>query len=222
LEAIDEMTPEQAHDLEIKLAKRQWNPVPGGFFDRFAFKVSMAAAHTDGFDLSSANLSSGRHLDLEDVGGYELSFLWQLFDKRFRAGFKVAAMAAEDSHMGPGGYSRAEVSQATSAVVANYQLIRSDSLLWWTEAAIGGSHIELELLDTPLGSASTIHHYEKNYGQGEFSTGVDWRFNPMLSLGGFIGYRYAKDVDLEEGGRKTGASYDPKGFKGGVGLTYNF
>jgi hypothetical protein len=44
----------------------------------------------------------------------------------------------------------------------------------------------------------------------------------VLSLNCFIGYQYADDVNLEEGGRETGIEFDPKGYKGGVGLTYNF
>jgi hypothetical protein len=222
LDAIEEMTPEQVKELETSLAKRKWEPLPGGFFDRIAFKFSVVGADAGGLDFSSANLSSGNDLELEAVGGDELSVLWQMFDKRFRAGFKFACMVSEDSDMGDNGYSSAELFQTTSAIVANYQLVRTDAFIWWTEAALGGSYIELELLDTPLGEASTIHRYDKSYAQGELSTGFDWRFNPVLSLNCFIGYQYADDMRLEEGGRKTGIKFDPKGYKGGVGLAYNF
>jgi hypothetical protein len=222
LEAVEEMTPEQVHELETTLASRKWEPVPGSFFDRIALKFSVVGARMDDLDLSSVNLSAGHDLDLEAVSGNELSVLWQLFDKRFRAGFKFAVMAAEDSHMDNNGYSSAELFQTTSTIAVNYQLVRTDAFIWWTEAAVGGSYTELELLDTPLGSASTIRRYDKTYGQGELSTGFDWRFNPVLSLSCFIGYQNAEDVKLEEGGRETGIEFDPKGYKGGVGLTYNF
>lgn len=222
LRAVDQMTPEQAHELQRKIAKRQWDPVPGGFFDRLAIRGSFNVQSVKDIDLAALNLSSGNDLDLDVMGGGEFTVLWQLFSDRFRTGFKGAALYAEDSDISTAGYSRVELNQNAAALVANYQLVRADKFLWWTEAGLGGGSITMEVLDTPSGGSSTLLEYEKDYGLAELSTGIEWRFNSELSLNVHVGYQFAEEIELEQAGQKTALSIDPSGVKGGLGLSYNF
>lgn len=222
LKAIDQMTPEQAHEVEAKLAKRQWDPVPGGFFERLALNGSIAVLTMDEIDLDAFKLSTGEDLELEALGGSQMSIMWRLFSERFRAGFKFAGYMAEDSDMGPGGYSSVELTNDTAAITANYQIIRSNSFLWWTEASLGGGNLAMEIIDTPVGEATSVRHLKKEYGFGELASGIAWRFNSKLSLNGFAGYQFADEIELEEGGKSTGIELEPKGWKAGLGLSYNF
>lgn len=222
LQAIDQMTPEQAHDLQRKLAKRQWEPVPGGFFDRLAIRGSINAQSLEDVDLSSLGLSSGDDLELDAVGGSEVAVMWQLFGDKFRAGVKFAGMYAEDSDITAAGYSRVELTQNTAALVANYEVVKTVKFLWWTEAALGGGNIALEVLDTPSGEASTLSKFDQGYGLAELTTGVEWRFNPELALSLYVGYQFAEEIELDQADRKTDITIDPSGVKGGLGLSYNF
>ncbi len=222
LKAVDQMTPEQAHELHKKITKRQWDPVPTGFFDRLAIKGSMNVQSLKDVNISSLNLSSGKDLNLETIGGSEFGILWQVFNDRFRAGFKLAALAAEDSDMSTTGYSSVEMTLNTAALVANYQLVKSNKFIWWTEAALGGGNIDMEVLDTPTGGPSTLARYDKGYGMGELTTGIDWRFNSELSLNLYAGYQFSEDVKMKQADQTTGITVDTSGVKGGMGLSYNF
>lgn len=222
LQAVDRMTPEQAHELQRKIVKRQWEPVPGGFFDRLAVRGAVDVQSLEEVDLSSLGLSSGRDLDLDAVSGGELTVLWQMFSDKFRAGFKSAGLYAEDSDISNAGYSRVELTKNSIALAANYQFVRADKFLWWTEMALGGGQINMEVLDTPTGAASTLSTYDKDYGFGELTTGIEWRFNPELSLNVYVGYQFAEKVDLDQADRETDITLDPSGVKGGLGLSYNF
>lgn len=222
LRAVDQMTPAQAHELQKKLVERQWDPVPGGFFERLAIRGSMNVQSLKDVDLSSLNLSSGNDLKLDVVAGSEVAILWQGFNEKFRAGFKFSRLYAEDSDISNAGYSRVEMTQNTAALVANYQLLRADKFLWWSEAALGGGRIDMDVLDTPAGSPSTLSKYDKSYGIGELTTGIDWRFNSELSLNVYVGYQFSKEIELDQADRATNITIDPSGVKGGFGLSYNF
>lgn len=221
IRAVNQMSPEQANEFQQKLEARMWKPIPQGFFTRMAADVAISSASLDSVKLSSISLSGG-DMDVDQVGGLDLGLLWRIFNDRFRFGFRLGSWAVADSNLGPAGYSRAEVAGGSFSLAANYQWVRSESWLLWTEVALGSGTVAIETVDTPIGHATTIRELGGTFGQADVQIGASWRFNPVLSLFLSGGYRMAESVDLDEGGQTSSVKFDASGFNSRVGLGVNF
>jgi len=221
IRAVDQMTPEQVQDFQQKLEAKMWKPVPQGFFTRMAVDVGVSYSSLDTVDLSSVSLSGGR-MDVDSVSGLDLGVLWQVFSDRFRFGLRFGGLASTDSNLAGAGYSRADVAAGNASLAANYQWVRSDSWLLWTEIAPGAGSAAIETVDTPAGQATTLRSFDGSFGLLDLQAGVSWRFNPVLALSLSGGYRFAESVDMEEGGRTSGVEFDASGFNGRGGLAVNF
>jgi hypothetical protein len=114
------------------------------------------------------------------------------------------------------------VAGGSLSLAANYQWVRSDSWLLWTEIAPGVGSVALETVDTPNGEATTLRSFDGSFTQVDLQGGVSWRFNPVLTLFLSAGYRFAESVDLEEGGKTSEVKFDASGFSGRFGLGVNF
>ncbi len=221
IQAVDRMSPEQAHDLQQKLEAKLWEPVPQGFFTRMAVDIGVAYSSLDNVDLASLSLSSGG-MDVDEVSGMDVSLLWRLFSERFRFGLRFGSWAARDSDLSEAGYSRAEVVGGNLSLVANYQWVRSDSWLVWTELAPGAGSIAVETVDTPAHQPTTLRSFDRSFGQLDLQAGASWRFNRVLCLFLSGGYRFAESLNLGEGGRATALEIDASGFTARGGLGVNF
>jgi hypothetical protein len=221
IQAVDQMSPEQAHELQQKLEAKLWEPVPQGFFTRMAVDIGVSYSSLDRVDLAPLSLSSGR-LDVDEVSGMDVSLLWRLFSERFRFGLRFGSWAARDSDFGEAGYSRADVVGGNLSLVANYQWIRSDSWLVWTEVAPGAGSIAVETVDTPADQSTTLRSFDGSFGLLDLQAGASWRFNRVLCLFLSGGYRFAESLDLDEGGRATTVEVDARGPVGRFGLGVNF
>ena len=124
--------------------------------------------------------------------------------------------------MGLNGYSRVDLSGAALAVAANMQWVRNPRWLVWTEAAPGTGSVRMEVVDTPVGQATTLRSFDGGYAFLDLQAGAAWRLNPVLSLFVSGGYRFAESIDLEEGGTETVLDFDASGGFGRVGLGVNF
>jgi len=221
IRAVDQMTPEQVHEFQQKLEAKMWKPVPQGFFTRMAVDLGVSYSSLHTVNLSSLSLSGGE-MDVDQVSGLDLGLLWRLFDERFRFGLRFGSWAATDSNLGEAGYSRADVAGGSLSLAANYQWVRSDSWLLWTEIAPGVGSVALETVNTPSGEATTLRSFDGSFAQVDLQGGASWRLNPVLSLFLSAGYRFAESVDLEEGGRTSAVKFDASGFTGKLGLGVNF
>jgi hypothetical protein len=221
IKAVDQMTPEQVNTLGRKLEARYWKPIPEGFFSRVAIGIDASGYALDKVDLAGATPSAGAR-DLEDAGGMDVSFLWQAWTPRSRIGFRCGSFGSEDDDLTPGGYSRAELYGGYGALVGNWQFVRADHWLLWGEVAGGYGQLSAETVDTPAGGATTQRDFDGDFWLGDVRLGVSWRFNPVLDLHASAGYRFAQEVDLEEGGDNAGFRADPSGFGVQLGLGINF
>ena len=221
LRAVDQMSPEQAHQLQQKLEAKLWDPVPQGFFTEMAVDIGVGYSSLDKVDLASLSLSSDG-LEIDEVSGIDLSLLWRLFGDRFRFGLRLGSRTARDSAFPRAGYSRAELAGGGLSLVTNYQWIRSDSWLLWTEVAPGVGSIEIETVDTPAGQSTTLRSFDGSYGFVDVQAGASWRVNRVLSLFLSGGHRFAESMNLDEGGRTTALKVDASGFAGRAGLGINF
>ncbi len=222
IKAVDQMTPEQVNEFQRKLDAKLWKPVPQGFFSRMAVDLGLSFSSLNTVDFGAVPLSGG-NLDVESVSGLDLGLLWRVGSgDRFRLGLRLGGWGAIDSNLGAAGYSRAELTGGSLAFAANYQLIRSKSLLVWTELAPGAASVTLDTVDTPMGQPTTLRSFDGSYGQLDVQAGASWRFNPVLMLFMSGGYRFAESVDLEEGGKTRDMEFDASGFVGKFGLGINF
>jgi hypothetical protein len=219
--AVDKMTPAQANQFSQKLESKLWKPVPEGFFSRMAVDFGVSAGTLDETGVSDLRLSGG-DMDVDSVGGFDIGIFWRVFDPRFRLGLRLGSWGAEDSNLELPGYSRVELYGGTVAVAANMQWVRKPNWLLWTEVAAGSGAVELDIVNTPTGQATTWRTYDGEYALLDLQAGVAWRLNPILSLFASGGYRFAESVDLEEGGVETGLDFDGSGGYGRIALGVNF
>ena len=161
-------------------------------------------------------------MDVEEVGGASVGLLWRVAGDDLRLGLRMESWAAEDSKLLPAGYSSVDVIGGSAALAVNYQWIRSDSWLVWSEVAVGGGGVSVDTVDTPSGKASTLRTFDETFGQLDLQAGASWRFNPVLSLFLSAGYRFAEAIELEEGGEPSPIKFDASGFQSRLGLGVNF
>ena len=221
LSAVDEMSPEQVYELYEKLDAKLWHPLPEGFFTRLGVLFSVSGTTFDKVNLSSLGLAVGG-LDVDRASGAEMSLLWQCFDPRFHLGVRGGSWYSRDSDRAAAGFSRVEVEGGHLSLACTYRLVRETEWQVWAEAAVGVAGMTVDILNTPLGAASTVRELEAGMWMGDIGAGAAWRFNPVLSLFGALGYRLTEDVDLEEGGDDIGASVDASGVSGRIGISANF
>ncbi len=221
LAAFDQMTPEQVYELEQKLEAKLWQPIPEGFFTRMAIEFGGSYAELDTVDLSSVTLSGG-NMDVSEAAGPSFGLFWRMRNERFRLGLRADAWSATDSNLSDEGYSRADLDGGTISLAAQYQWIRSDRWLMWTELAPGIGFVVLDTVDTPAGQATTLRRFDGTFTHVSVQGGVAWRMNPVLSLMVSGGYRFAESVTLDEGGRSTRVDVDPSGFSSRFGIGLNF
>jgi hypothetical protein len=221
LGAVDKMTPEQAHAFSQKLEAKLWQPVPEGFFSRMALDMGVSGGSLDDAGLSGLTLSGG-DLDVESVGGLDLGIFWRLFDPRFRLGLRMGSWGSTDSNLGPAGYSRVDLLGSTLALAANMQWVRNPNWLIWTEVAPGSGSVRMDVVDTPVGQATTLRSFDGGYALLDLQAGAAWRLNAILSVFVSGGYRFAESIDLEEGGTETALDFNASGGFGRVGVGVNF
>lgn len=221
IDAIGQMTPEQVDELNKKLAANYWEPIPEGFFSRFAFRIDATYNQFDDLQAGDLDLANG-DLDIDDAGGMEIALLWQVVVPELHIGLKFGGSSDRDATSSAGGYSRIEMTDAYWAFLVNYQLVRQQHFILWLEGSGGFGSTSLETLNTPAGGASTFREFDGDYGMGDIRLGASWRFNPIISLHAAAGYRFAGEVDFEEGDRDTLLSMDPSGFVGTMGLGFSY
>jgi hypothetical protein len=221
LNAVDKMTPSEADAFSRKLESKLWRPVPEGFFSRLAVDVGVSGGTLESLDMSSVTRSGGE-LDLDSVGGAEAGLLWRAFNPQLRLGLRMEAWTTSDSDLEPSGYSRADLEGGSVLLVANYQWVRRDTWLLWTEVGAGGGSAQLDTIDTPAGQATTLRSFDKTYNVVALQGGLSWRFNPVMSLFGAGGYQFAESVDFEEGGEDSAVELDASGPFARFGLGFNY
>lgn len=221
LQAVDQMTPEQAYAFSEKLDAKLWQGVPEGFFTRMAIDFGVSGSTLDTVDLGGVSLSSS-DLDLEDVGGFDVGILWQAFHPRMRLGLRFTGWSATDSNLGDAGYSRVDLTGGELLAAAHVAWVRSKSWILWTELDAGVGSIILDTIDTPAGDATTLRRFDGDYGVGVLQAGAMWRFNPALAIQLSGGYRFAESVTLEEGTRESTPELDASGPLARIGLGVNF
>lgn len=221
LRTVDQMSPQQVYDFSQKLKARLWEPVPEGFFSRMAVDLGVDYGSLDTADMSALSLSGGP-MDVETISGLNIGILWRLFSPKFRSGLRFGGWAATDSNLGDAGYSRADLSGGSVALAANYQWIRSDHWLLWTEIAPGAGSIRLDVVDTPSGKPTTFRSFDGSYAQVDLQAGLSLRANPVLAIFLSGGYHLTESLKLEEGGTKSAVEFDASGFYGRLGLSFNF
>ena len=221
IRTVDQMSPEQAQEFRQKLEAKLWTPVPMGFFRRMAIDFGGSSSSLDTVDLQSLSLSGGR-MEVDRASGGDIGLLWRVFNERFRLGLRSSSWVATDANLGKGGYSRVDLSGGSLSLAANYQWVRSEACLLWTELASGSGRIAIETVDTPNGQPTTLRFFDGSFGQLDIQAGASWRFNPVLTLFMSGGYRFAESVDLDEGGITRPVKFDASGFLGRFGLGVNF
>jgi hypothetical protein len=221
IRAVDRMSPEQALALQQTLEAKLWQPVPPGFFHRMAADVGASWSVFDTVGIEPRSLSGGA-LDVDAAGGLDVGVLWRVAGDRLRVGLRFATWAATDSDLGEGGYSRADLEGGNVGLAVNYQWVRTESWLLWTEVVPAAGSIALETVDTPAGGTTTLREFDGTYGEVAVQAGVSLRINPAVSVFLSGGYRFAESIDLEEGGRERPVGFDASGFTCRVGLGINF
>ncbi len=221
IQAVDQMTPEQVHAFRQKLDARLWDRLPEGFFGRMAVDIGMMYSAVDSLEYGTLAFAGG-DMDLDSVEGMDVGVLWRACKERFRLGVRMGSWTATDSNLAEDGYTRVELSGGSISLAAQYQWIRSDSWLLWTELAPGTSAVTLETVNTPVGEATTLHTFDGDFGHLDVVAGVSWRMNRVLSLFLAGGYRFAESMRFEEGGSKTDLKLDASGFTAKLGLGINF
>lgn len=217
----DGMTPEQSYEFQNKLEASSLKPIPKGFFSRLTLDVSSGASQFDRVDLSGVTLSAGS-LSVDEVDGQRLGVAWKFFDGMLRVGFSTTKWQAEDSLLSDGKYSQAELKATDSTLTVAGQWIRTKNLLLWTKLGAGAGAVDLDIVDTPAGSGSTVRKLNAEFPVLDLEIGAAWRFNPIVSLAFSGGYRFSDEVNFEEGGTEIGAKIDPSGYIARVGLNVNF
>lgn len=221
LRTVDQMSPQQVHDFSRKLEARLWEPVPGGFFSRMAVDLGVSMSSLEKVDMTKISLSGGK-MNVNTVDGMDLGILWQMFSPQFRFGLRMGGWAATDSNLGDAGYSRADLSGGSVALAANYQWIRSDHWLLWTEIAPGAGSIRLDVVNTPSGEPTTFRSFDGSYAQVDLQAGLSLRANPVLAIFLSGGYHLTESLKLEEGGTKSVVEFNASGFYGRLGLSFNY
>lgn len=221
LRAIDQMTPEQVMALSHKLESRFWEPIPTGFFTRMAIDVAVGGSQVHATGVDRMALSGGT-MDVDDPAGVDIGILWRFNDPRQKMGIRFGSLTARDSNLGDAGYSRADLVGSHVVVPWHMQWLRSASFSLWTEASVGVGYVQIDTVDTPAGSGSTVRTLDREFVQGDLQAGASWYLNPAVNVFLAGGYRFADSVQLEEGGRKTDLKYDGSGPFGRIGLGVNF
>lgn len=221
IKIVDEMTPEQSYEFQNKLDASSLKPLPKGFFSRLTLDVSGGASKFDRVDLSGVTLSAGS-LSIDEVDGQRVGVAWKFFDDALRVGFSTTKWQAEDSLLSDGKYSQAELKGTDSTFTVAGQWIRARHLLLWTKLGAGAGAVDLDIVDTPAGSGSTVRKLNAEFPVLDVEVGAAWRFNSIFSLGLTCGYRFSDEVNFEEGGKEIGARIDPSGYIARVGLNVNF
>ncbi len=221
IKIVDEMTPEQAYEFQNKLDASGFKPIPKGFFSRLAFDVSGGVSKFDRVDLSGITLSAGP-LKVDEVDGQRVGVAWKYFDDMLRVGFSGAKWHAEDSFLSDGKYSRAELKATDFTITVAGQWIRTRNFQLWTKLGAGVGAVDLDTVDTPANSGSTVRKLNAEFPVLDVEVGMAWRFNPIISVGLSGGYRFSDEVNFEEGGKEIGAKIDPSGYTARVGLNVNF
>ncbi len=221
LDTVDRMTPEQVQQFHQKLEAKYWEPVPEGFFRRMAIDVSASYLRLDTVDIDALDLVD-RDLDVDEAGGFEVGLLWRILNDQTRLGFRLGGWKVSDDNLSAAGYSRVALSGQHLALVAQYQLLRTEHWLLWTELAPGVGHVRLESVDTPDEAASTLRKLDGDYWDVLLQGGLSWRPNPVLSLFASAGYRFADKQSLDEGGESTDVRIDVSGFTARLGIGLNF
>ncbi|MCE9616249.1 MAG: hypothetical protein K8T26_18405 [Lentisphaerae bacterium] len=221
LKAVDQMSPEQAHAFSQKLEAKLWKPVPEGFFGRMAVDLGVTGSQLDKVNLNGVSQSGGER-DVESASGMDIGLLWRAYSPRLRLGVRLESWAATDDNLGAGGYTRVDLQGGGLLAVINYQWVRSDHWLVWTEVGGGGGGVALDTVDTPVGQATTLRSFDGTYGMGSAQAGAAWRLNRAIALFASGGYRLAESVELDEGGQDTAVEVDASGPSGRVGLGVNF
>ena len=219
--AVDQMTPEQAYELQQKLRAKSRKPAPPACFSRMAVSMGGSWSSLDTVDLSSVTLSGG-DMDIEDVGGGDFSVLWRVFCDRTRVGVRFSSWEASDSNMRDSGYSSAKLTGSNVSLITNCQWIRSESWRVWTELNVGIASIDLETIDTPAGEPTTLRRFDEDFTVADLEVGASHQLNSVLSIYVSGGYRFAESVDLEEGGRDSAVELDASGAIARVGVGLNF
>lgn len=221
IKAVDGMTPEQAYEFQNKLEASSFKPVPKGFFSRLTLEVGSGGSEFDRVDLNGVTLSAGS-LDVEEVDGQSMGVAWKFFDDRLRVGFAGAEWRAEDSRLTDGTYSRVELRATDFTVTVAGQWISTRHFLLWTKLGAGAGSVDLDIVDTPAGSGSTVRRLDADFPVLDVEVGAAWRFNRIFSLGVTGGYRFCDEVHFEEGGEEIDATIDPSGYIARFGLNVNF
>lgn len=221
IKIVDEMTPEQAYEFQNKLEASSFKPLPKGFFSRMTVEASGGVSKFDRVDLSGITLSAGS-LKVDEVGGQRVGVAWKFFDDVLRVGFSGAEWHAEDSLLSDGKYSRAELKATDFTITVAGQCNRSKNLLLWTRLGAGVGAVDLDIVDTPADSGSTVRKLNAEFPVLDVEIGAAWKFNPIFSLGLTGGYRFSDEVNFEEGGKEIGAKIDPSGFTAWFGVNVNF
>lgn len=221
LQAVDRMTPEQVMELSQKLESRFWEPIPSGFFTRMAIDIAVGANRVHATGIDGMALSGGA-MDVDEPSGLDVGILWRFNDPRVKLGIRFGSQTARDSNLGDAGYSRADLVGSYMVVPLHVQWLHRPTYSLWTEASAGVGYVEIDTVDTPLGSASTLRTLDRAFAQGDLQAGASLQLNPAVGVFLACGYRFAEVVKLEEGGRKSDLRYDGSGVLGRIGLAFNF
>ncbi len=222
LQAIEEMSPEQVRSLHQTLRqKHSAAPTSKRHAKGKALDVGFSYSSFDTVNLSSVTQSGG-NMNLDDVRGFDIGLLWRPAGERFLLGFRFGNWMANDSNLGEGGYTRADLKGGYFSVAANYQLVRSDAWILWAEVAPGFGNIDLKTIDTPNEAATTLRFFDGSFVQADLQAGISYRCRPHVTVFLSGGYRFAESINLEEGGRKSDLTFDASGFTGKWGIGFNF
>jgi hypothetical protein len=221
IRAVDAMSPGQAQLFAQKLQSKAWKPVPEGFFTRMSVSLSVSGDPFDEVRLKGVRQSAGEQ-NVEDVGGTEATVLWNVIDPRFRVGFEIGSWVAGDSALTPAGYTDVALQGGYGALVVNWQILRKPAWLLFAQVSAGGGSAQVEVTDTPAGQPTTIRRLDAAFPLAQASMGAAWRPNSVLSLFASGGYRFADQVQLEEGGEERAAEIDASGASARLGIGVNF
>ena len=222
IQAVEAMTPEQVHTLQQTLRQRRTaTPAAKRYFRGKALDLGFTYSSFDTVNLSSVTLSGG-DMDIDDVRGFDIGLLWRPAGERFLLGLRFGNWMANDSNLGEGGYTRADLKGGYFSLAANYQFVRSDSWILWAEVAPGFGNVKLSTVDTPNEGATTLRFFDGSFVQADLQAGVSYRCCPNFTVFLSGGYRFAESINLDEGGRKGDLEFDASGFTGKWGLGLNF
>jgi len=222
LNAVNEMTPEQVQSLQQTLRqKRSEAPATRRILGGKALDLGLSYSALDTVNLSSVTLSGG-NMNIDEVSGFDIGLLWRPAGERFLLGLRFGNWMADDSNLGEGGYTQADINGGYFSVAASYQFVRSDSWILWGEFAPGFGNVDLRTVDTPNEGATTLRFFDGSFMQADLLAGISYRCNLNFTLFLSGGYRFAESINLEEGGRKSDLEFDASGFSGkwGIGIAF--